>query len=107
MKTRSTHVFALFASTALAAMAQAPQSNQALPDNPVFQHNCAKCHGKQAAGRMFAGPSLRSAKVTSSSDDQLRETITNGKHRMPKFAGKLSLEEINTLVRQIKALSPK
>jgi len=36
------------------------------------------------------------------SADDLRSIITNGKHRMPKYAGKLTPEEINTLVDQIR-----
>ncbi len=87
---------------ALTAAAQAPQA-PTLADNPVFQTNCAKCHGKTAEGRHFAGPSLVSEKTTSTSADDLRDIITNGKHHMPKFAGKLTPEEINILVDQIKA----
>ncbi|MGA7592031.1 MAG: cytochrome c [Candidatus Sulfotelmatobacter sp.] len=33
--------------------------------------------------------------------------ITNGKGRMPKFAGKLTADEIETLVQQIEALNKK
>jgi hypothetical protein len=51
----------------------------------------------------FAGPSLVSEKTTSTSADDFRDIITNGKHHMPKFAGKLTSEEIDTLVQQIKA----
>ena len=90
----------LFASTA--GFAQAPPA-ATLTENPVFQKNCAKCHGKSGEGRHFAGPSLVSEKTTSTSADELRDIITNGKHHMPKFAGKLTPEEINTLVDQIKA----
>src|ERR1019366_8995453 len=38
--------------------AQAPPSDASLTANPVFQKNCAKCHGKTAEGRYFGGPSL-------------------------------------------------
>ena len=86
---------------ALTAAAQTPPAT--LTENPVFQKNCAKCHGKTAEGRHFAGPSLVSEKTTSASADDLRDIITNGKHHMPKFTGKLTPEEINTLVDQIKA----
>jgi hypothetical protein len=41
------------------------------------------------------------------SDDDLRNIISNGKGRMPKYASKLSSEEISTLVEQIKALNRK
>ena len=82
--------------------AQTPPSG-ALTDNPVFHNNCAKCHGKTAAGRHFGGPSLISEKTTSASADDLGNIITNGKGRMPKYGSKLSAEDINTLVQQIKA----
>lgn len=69
----------------------------------MYQKNCAKCHGKTAEGRHFGGPSLVSEKSTSASADDLRTIIANGKHHMPKYAGKLTPEEIDTLVQQIKA----
>jgi mono/diheme cytochrome c family protein len=50
----------------------------------------------------MGGPSLVSTRATSASADDLRNIITNGKGRMPKYAGKLSPEEIDTLVQQIK-----
>ena len=82
--------------------AQTP-SDATLTTNPVFQKNCAKCHGRTAEGRHFGGPSLISEKATSASADDLRNIITNGKGRMPKFASKLTAEEIDTLAEQIKA----
>jgi mono/diheme cytochrome c family protein len=78
-----------------------------LTANPVFQKNCAKCHGKTAEGRHFGGPSLISDKTLSTSTEDLRNTIAIGRGRMPKYAGKLTSEEIDTLVRQIKALNKK
>ncbi len=87
--------------------AQTPTSHATLTANPVFEKNCAKCHGKTAEGRHFGGPSLVSAKVGSASADELRNVITNGKGRMPKFAGKLTADEIETLVQRIKALNTK
>ena len=71
---------------------------------PGFQKNCAKCHGKTAKGRHFGGPSLISEKGTATSAEDLRTILTDGKGRMPKYAGKLTPEEINTLVEQIEAL---
>ncbi|MGB2637025.1 MAG: cytochrome c [Candidatus Acidiferrum sp.] len=95
-----------FASLALAAFAQVP-AETALTRNPVFEKNCAKCHGKSAEGRHFAGPSLKSDKVAGASEDDLRNMITNGKGHMPKFGGKLTPQEIDTLVQQIRALNKK
>ena len=84
--------------------AQTPPSGTTLTANPVFQKNCAKCHGKTAKGRHFGGPSLTSEKSTAMSAADLRTILTDGKGRMPKYAGKLTPEEIDTLVEQIKAL---
>jgi mono/diheme cytochrome c family protein len=85
-------------------VAQAPASKPNLGSNPVFQNNCAKCHGKTAEGRHFGGPSLVSEKTQSASAEELRNIIANGKGRMPKYAGKLQEVEMDTLVQQIKNL---
>ncbi len=90
-----------------AVSAQTPSSAPTLTANPVFHKNCAKCHGKTAEGRHFGGPSLVSEKTTSVSADDLRNTIANGKGHMPKYAGKLTAEEIDTLVQQIKSSKSK
>jgi mono/diheme cytochrome c family protein len=95
---------ALFTSVALVAQTTTDAS---LATNPIYKKNCAKCHGKTAEGRHFGGPSLISDKTRAASDDELRDLISNGKGRMPKYAGKLSPEEISTLIEQIKALNKK
>jgi mono/diheme cytochrome c family protein len=71
----------------------------------VYEKNCAKCHGKTATGRHFGGPALNSEKVANATPDDLRNIITNGKGRMPKYAGKLSPEQIDALVQQINAFA--
>jgi mono/diheme cytochrome c family protein len=90
-----------------AVFAQTPPSDSNLTANAVYQKNCAKCHGKTAEGRHFAGPSLISEKTAATSADDLRNIITNGKGRMPKNAGKLTSAEIDTLVQQIKTSKSK
>jgi mono/diheme cytochrome c family protein len=87
--------------------AQTPPADTALVANPVYQKNCAKCHGKTAEGRHFGGPSLISEKSSALPADDLRHFIANGKGRMPKYTSKLAPEEIETLVREIKATSRK
>jgi mono/diheme cytochrome c family protein len=78
-----------------------------LTANPAFITNCAKCHGKNAEGRHFRGPALISAKIAAASDDELRNIVSNGKGHMPKYRGKLTSDEIDILVQQIKALDKK
>lgn len=84
--------------------AQNPPADTGLLANSAYVKNCAKCHGKTAEGRHFGGPSLISEKTAAASSDDLRNMIANGKGHMPKFAGKLTPEEIDTLVKQIQAL---
>ena len=88
------------------SFAQSP-ADSTLTANPVFEKNCAKCHGKTAEGRHFGGPSLISEKVAGASADDLHKIISNGKGRMPKYANKLSSDEIDQLVQQIQAANKK
>jgi len=90
-----------------AALAQTPPSSTKLTENLVYKKDCAKCHGKTAEGRHFGGPSLISGKTAAASIEDLRNVIANGKGRMPKYVGKLTSEEIDNLVQQIRALNGK
>lgn len=89
------------------AFSQTQPSDTTLTANPVFVNNCAKCHSKTAEGRLFRGPSIISQKVAAASPDELHNIITNGKGHMPKYKGKLTSDEIDRLVQQIKALNKK
>jgi mono/diheme cytochrome c family protein len=89
-----------------ATLAQPSPASAKLTENPVYKEKCAKCHEKTAEGRHFGGPSLLSEKAAASVED-LRKIITDGKGRMPKYAGKLAPEEIDNLVQQIRALNGK
>jgi mono/diheme cytochrome c family protein len=88
---------------AFSAHAQDSKPESSLTANPIYQKNCAKCHGKTAGGHFMAGPSLVSTKATTMSADDLRAIIANGKHHMPKFEGKLHPSEIDALVEQIRS----
>lgn len=90
-----------------AASAQTPPPDTNLTANSVYRKSCAKCHGKTAGGRMIGGPALISDKAADMSADDMHNMIANGKGHMPKFAGKLTPDEIDTLVQQIKALIQK
>ncbi len=96
-----------FLFTVSASFAQTPPTEPTLTANPVYTKECAKCHGKTAEGRHFAGPSLINEKTATASSEDLHTIIANGKGRMPKFAAKLSPEEIETLVKQIQFLNKK
>ncbi len=91
----------------LSALSQSGPNTIALTANPIFQKECAKCHGKNATGRHFAGPSLLNEKVAGASPEDLKNIIENGQKRMPKFADKLTPAEIDRLVAEINALNHK
>jgi mono/diheme cytochrome c family protein len=93
----------LLLSVGLIAQTKTEEPASGLTDNPVYKKDCAGCHGKTAEGRHFGGPSLISEKVAGASSDQLRDMITNGKGRMPSYAGKLTSDKIDLLVQQIQA----
>ena len=107
MKTLQLAIAMLFLFFVVSAFSQTQPSDTTLTANPVFLNHCAKCHGQTAEGRHFRGPSLISQKVAAASPDDLRHIVTNGKGHMPKYKGKLTSDEIDTLVQQIKALNKK
>ena len=89
----------------LAVLAQTQGTNQRLTDDPVFKKDCAGCHGKTAGGRHFGGPSLKSEKAAGMSAEDLKNIITSGKGRMPKYGSKLKPEEIETLAKEVAGLN--
>ena len=68
-------------------------------------HRTNNNHFKSFAHQVV--PRLVSEKTAAMSTDDLRNLITNGKGHMPKYGGKLTPEEIDTLVQQIQALNKK
>ena len=74
----------------------------------VFQQNCAVCHGPTGAGVSSIGtPNFHDASLQRSlSDQQMTQTIKNGKGRMPAWQGKLSDAQISDLVTYIRSFAP-
>jgi hypothetical protein len=76
-------------------------------NQPGLSKELCEVSWQNAEGRHFGGPSLISEKIAAASAGDLNSIITNGKGHMPKYAAKLTPEEIGTLVEQIKALNNK
>jgi mono/diheme cytochrome c family protein len=75
----------------------------------VFKSKCAVCHGADGKGATAMGKSLKlrdlsSADVQQQSDADLANIITNGKDKMPKYDGKLTKDQINSVVKFIRTL---
>ena len=75
----------------------------------IYKSKCAMCHGPDGAGQTPVGKSLKvtslgSPEVQKQSDADLIKAITNGKGKMPPFNGKLTAEEIKTVVGFVRTL---
>jgi len=85
-------------------------STWALADGAdIFKAKCAMCHGPDGAGKTAMGQKfnlrdLGSADVQKQSDADLNGIITNGKDKMPSYNGKLSADDISSVVKFIRTL---
>jgi cytochrome c6 len=75
----------------------------------LFKAKCAMCHGPEGKGDSPMGKKLNirdlgSADVQKQSDAELTTIIEKGKNKMPAYGGKLSAEQITTLVAHIRDL---
>lgn len=75
----------------------------------LFKTKCAACHGPDGKGETPMGKrlgikDLGSAEVQSKSDADLVNIITKGKDKMPSYDGKLTPEQIQSVVKYIRTL---
>ena len=68
----------------------------------IFNALCVECHGQDGKKSLFNAPDLTSSKL---SEDEKRQVITNGRKVMPKYKNDLHEEEIEKLLKYIKALN--
>lgn len=78
----------------------------------IFKNECQKCHNYDGKGtkrgKRLGVPDFTDAEWQASvTDEQLINSITNGKKKMPKQGGKLSPEEIKAMVKYIRLFTPK
>ncbi|MHC4138438.1 MAG: c-type cytochrome [Planctomycetota bacterium] len=78
----------------------------------IYKNECRKCHEKDGKGtkrgKKLGVPNFTDGEWQGSvTDDQLINSITNGKKKMPKQGHKLSPEEIKAMVKYIRFFTPK
>jgi mono/diheme cytochrome c family protein len=78
----------------------------------TYKAKCAGCHGPDGSGSTPAGKAMKardfhSAEVQKETDAELTNIISNGKDKMPKYAGKLKDAEIKDLVTYVRGLGKK
>lgn len=71
----------------------------------LYKSKCAMCHGPDGKGKMAGTKDLGSAEVQKMSDADLTATLTNGKPpKMPAYKGKLTDDQIKSLVAYVRTL---
>jgi len=75
----------------------------------LFEYHCATCHGENGKGTKrghelkvpnFADPEWQSTKK----DEEILNSITNGKNKMPRWSDKLKPVEIQVLAGYVRKL---
>ena len=98
---RTAFVLGLLASLMFATMAFAADSAADL-----YKAKCAMCHGPDGSktNPAMGVKALNSPDVQKLSDADLTASITNGKGKMPAYKGKLTDEQIKSLVAYVRSL---
>jgi mono/diheme cytochrome c family protein len=88
--------------------ANAAQASAAIT---TFKTKCAMCHGPDGAGsevgKSMNVPDLRSQAVQELTDPELAQVISAGKGGMPSFKSSLTADQIQALVKHVRALAKK
>jgi len=74
-----------------------------------YKAKCATCHGPDGKGDTAMGKTMKvkdlgSAEVQKQSDADLTTIIEKGKKPMPGYEGKLTKEQIDSLVKYVRSL---
>lgn len=79
----------------------------------LFESKCSQCHGKDAKGSAKmakvlkvdpAAVDLTGEAASKLKAEEMELTVTNGKKKMPKFKGKLTAEQIQSVIKFVKSL---
>ena len=79
----------------------------------IFEAKCAQCHGKDAKGDPKMVKVLKIEPVlvdltrsdaVKFTDEKIITTVTHGNKKMPKYVGKLTTEEIQSVVKYLRIL---
>lgn len=74
----------------------------------VYKAKCASCHGADGKGQSAMGKKMNlrdlgSPEVQKQTDKELYDWTADGKGKMPAYKDKLSVDEINALVKHMRA----
>lgn len=94
-------VAAIFALSATAALAQDDAAS-------LYKAKCQACHGADGkgspVGQKMGVRDFHSPEVAKESDAELFTITKEGKNKMPKFDGKLTDDQIKSLIKYVRSL---
>jgi len=75
----------------------------------IYKAKCQMCHGPDGLGNTPAGKiakivSFKDPSIVNAADSDLIPVVKNGKNKMPAFAGKLSDDQIKSVMAYIRTL---
>src|SRR5262245_53612183 len=87
-------------------------SDQSQRGENIFRAKCSVCHGVDGGGQTENGkklkvPDLRSEKVQNLSDEEMLDSVTNGKGYMPPMGKKYSADQLKQVVVYVRTLGRK
>ncbi len=88
------------------------QEGEEINPRKLFEYHCATCHGEDGKGTKrgleLKAPNLADAKwQDSKKDEEILNSIVNGKNKMPRWSEKLKPEEMQALAKYVRKLRPK
>lgn len=97
----------LILSTVSSLIAQ--ENEKASPGAGTFKSKCVLCHGAVGSGNTPLGKQLRAADLRSrdvqkKTDAELHRVVHDGRANMPPFSDKLRDEEIDQVIKYMRAL---
>src|SRR5262245_13014209 len=78
----------------------------------IFRAKCSVCHGVDGGeqtenGKKLKGPDLRSDKVQNLTDDEMLDSVTNGRGYMPPMGKKYSADQLKQVIVYVRSLGRK
>ena len=101
----------LFGTVALGQAETKTQSGDVARGKTLFVRHCTGCHGPEGGGdgyKFLSGPDpakLTSPSIRKKSDDDLFQTIHEGKPNMPPWKTRLSQEESSDMLAYVRTLA--
>ena len=101
-----------FATILLCVAMMIPAAAENTPAEGLYKSKCAACHAADGSGNTPAGKKLevkdfRTPAVMKESDEDLLGIIVKGQNKMPSYKGKLSADQLKSLVAYVRELAKK